>query len=227
MRLAAADEQLDSDKSKQMRQCINSTERMSQQPAPPGSRDFFVGRWHVDQGASSTDVDWRADGTCLEKNVFAAKNLFSGGAIALDLRNDVCTWEYRQLENGEFEIDFKSAILSDEYPRQLKFRIVSPTRIHNPEMNYDAFRILCPSDEIVALRSAQTGLEAAPRKIRRIARRNWPSQRDTAGSEQPPATKRRRRRKRGACARRRTTRRGRRHGRSEILGATLPRHGLI
>ena len=160
MRLAAADELLDADKARQMRQCIASTERMSGQPAPQGSRDFFVGRWHVDQGASSTYMDWRADGTCQSKSIFAAKNLFSGGATALDLKDDVCTWQYRPLDNGEFEIDYQSAMLGEDYPKQLKFQIVSPTRIHNPELNYDAFRILCPSDELPALRSSVADLQA-------------------------------------------------------------------
>jgi tetratricopeptide (TPR) repeat protein len=38
--------------------------------------------------------------------------------------------------------------LGDNYPRRLLFKIVNPTRIHNIELNYDAFKIVCPTQEL-------------------------------------------------------------------------------
>jgi hypothetical protein len=143
LRLAAADELLDGNgKIEELRQCLASTERAQSQPPPPASRAFFVGRWHVDQGAGTTDVDWRDDGTC------ATRNVFEGGAHALDLKADVCTWQFERRSDNEFVIDYRSTKLGDNYPRRLSFRIVNPTRIHNIDLNYDAFRIVCPAQEL-------------------------------------------------------------------------------
>jgi hypothetical protein len=153
MRLAAADEMLDSEKSKAMRQCVDSTFRMSRKAAPNGARDFFIGRWHVEQGASSTDVEWLPDGTCAIKNLFEARNLFSGGALFRDAKDMACTWRYSELGDGRFEIDYEAPGLGAEYPKQLRFRILSPATIHNVDTNYDAVRIICPAQEIVSLRN--------------------------------------------------------------------------
>jgi tetratricopeptide (TPR) repeat protein len=148
MRLAAADELLDGNgKAEQLRQCLASTARASAHPPPPGSREFFVGRWHVDQGFGSTDVDWRADGTC------ESKNIFSGSVHALDLKNDVCTWQFQRVADNEFVIDYRSTQLGDNFPKRLRFKIVNPIRIHNIDFNYDAFRIVCPGQELELYRN--------------------------------------------------------------------------
>jgi tetratricopeptide (TPR) repeat protein len=150
VRLAAADELLDSNgKTEELRQCLASTERLGSRPRPAGSREFFIGRWHVDQrtGAFSTDVDWRADGTCVIRKIFA------GTAHALDLKTDVCTWQYEKQSDNEFVIKYQSTQLGDSYPKRLVFKIISPTRIHNTELNYDAFKIVCPAQEMAEYRS--------------------------------------------------------------------------
>jgi tetratricopeptide (TPR) repeat protein len=145
MRLAAADELLDGNgKIEELRQCLASTERSALQPPPAASREFFVGRWHVDQGAGTTDVDWRDDGTC------ATRNVFEGGTHALDLKADVCIWQFERRSDNEFVINYRSTKLGDSYPRRLSFRIVNPARIHNIDQNYDAFRIVCPAQELGA-----------------------------------------------------------------------------
>ncbi len=142
MRLAMADELLDLSKRERLRQCIDFTKREAALPAGRASREFFVGRWHVIQGPNiSTDMDWFADGTC------ERKTFFPGSAHALDLKNDVCTWDYEQLGGGEFAIRVTSEKLGPGYPKRLRFKIVNRTRIHNVDMNYDAFRMFCPGDE--------------------------------------------------------------------------------
>src|SRR5439155_3885334 len=122
--LAAADELLDgAGKAEQLRQCLASTARASLKPPPRASREFFVGRWHVDQGAGqrfvSTDMDWLDDGTC------KSNASFSGGARAKDMNSDVCTWQFRQGADDEFLIDYQSVKLGKG---QLRFKIISPTR---------------------------------------------------------------------------------------------------
>lgn len=167
LRLAAADELLDPDKAATMRQCIATTQRMAARPLPAASRDFFVGLWHVDQGASSTYMDWRADGACESKSVFAAENLFSGGSTSLDLKGDVCTWTYSRIGDKAFEIDYQSKLLGADFPKRLLFRIVDPTHIHNYDLNYDAFRVVCPAQEQPLLRAdvaaAQARADADPK----------------------------------------------------------------
>jgi tetratricopeptide (TPR) repeat protein len=148
VRLAAADELLDSNgKTEELRQCLASTERLGSRPRPVGSREFFVGRWHVDQRVGSTDVDWRADGTC------AIRNVFAGSPHALDLKADVCTWQYEKQSDDEFVIKYQSTQLGGSYPKRLVFKLISPTRIHNVELNYDAFKIVCPAQEMAEYRS--------------------------------------------------------------------------
>jgi len=146
-RLATADELLDSNgKIEELRQCLASSARMAAQPPPAASREFFVGRWHVDQGAGSSDVDWRDDGVC------ESKNIFDGGVHALDLKAEVCTWQFEKVSDSDFIINFKSSRLGDRYPRRLRFRIINPTRIHNFDLNYDAFRVVCPVREMAFYR---------------------------------------------------------------------------
>ncbi len=143
MRLAGADQLLDSSgKAEQLRACLASTLRLSAQPAPKVSRDYFIGRWHVDQSWGSSDMDWRADGTCHSNNVF------NGGLHPLDLKNDVCTWQFEPRGDERFVITYQSKLLGDNYPKKLYFKTVNPTRIHNTDMNYDAFRIICPEQEL-------------------------------------------------------------------------------
>ena len=143
MRLAAADELLDSNgKIEELRQCLASTARIAVLPPPPASREFFVGRWHVDQGGGSSDVDWRDNGTCETRNIFA------DGTHPLDLKADVCTWQFEKVADDRFVVAFQSTKLGDNYPRRLSFKIVSPVRIRNTELNYDAFRVVCPAQEL-------------------------------------------------------------------------------
>jgi hypothetical protein len=147
LRLAAADELMEGDgKAEQLRRCIASTQRAAGHPPPRGTQAFFVGRWHVDQGFGSTDVDWRADGTC------QSKNIFDNDVHALDLKDDVCTWTFEALPGDEFVVMYKSSRLGANYPKRLRFKIVNPTRIHNLELNYDATRILCPAQELDLVR---------------------------------------------------------------------------
>jgi eukaryotic-like serine/threonine-protein kinase len=173
MRLAAADELLDSNgKIEELRQCLALTARMALQPPPPASREFFVGRWHVDQGGSSTDVDWRDDGTC------ATRNIFEDSTHPLDLKADVCTWQFEKVADDAFVVAYQSTRLGDKYPKRLSFKIVNPVRIHNTELNYDAFRVVCPAQE---LKRHQRDLENRQR-LAAANRGNLTNQRDLATS---------------------------------------------
>jgi len=143
MRLAGADELLDSNgKTEELRQCVASTVRSASLPAPVASREFFVGRWHVDQGQGTTDLDWRADGSCISKSVFES------GIHSLDLTADICMWTFEKRSDNEFVISVKSDRMPDNYPRRMQFKIINATRIRNVEAGYDAFRIVCPAQEI-------------------------------------------------------------------------------
>jgi tetratricopeptide (TPR) repeat protein len=143
LRLAAADELLDgNNKIEELRQCLASTARTASRPPPLASRDFFVGRWHVDQGGGSSDVDWRDDGTCETRNIFA------GGKHPLDLQADVCTWQFEKVADDAFVINYTSTKLGDNFPKRLSFKIINPVRIHNVDLGYDAFRIVCPAQEL-------------------------------------------------------------------------------
>jgi tetratricopeptide (TPR) repeat protein len=140
---AAADEQLDSHGTgEQLRACVDSTNRLAGDPAS-ASRDYMLGVWHVDQGSSSTDMDWRSDGTCINRHLYQ-------NGHELDLKNDVCTWKYKPVpgHNDEFELDFDSKMLGPLYPKQLIFKIQSRTRMRNINIGYDAFRIICPAEEL-------------------------------------------------------------------------------
>ena len=139
---AAADEQLDvHGTGEQLRACVDSTNRLTGDPPPAASLDYMVGVWHVDQGFSSTDMDWRRDGTCV------SRHLYQNGH-EIDAKNDVCTWKYKLIDEHDFEVDYQSKMLGDAYPKQLVFKIVSPTRMRNTNLGYDAFRIICPPQEI-------------------------------------------------------------------------------
>jgi tetratricopeptide (TPR) repeat protein len=150
---AAADEQLDSHGTgEQLRACVDSTNRLNDDPPPLASLDYMVGVWHVDQEVSSTDVDWRSDGTCVNRHLYE-------NGHELDLTGDRCTWTYKTLAEHEFEIDWQSSKLGPEYPKQLIFKILSPTRIHNTNINYDAFRVICPAQELTIRRSEIANFE--------------------------------------------------------------------
>jgi tetratricopeptide (TPR) repeat protein len=143
---AAADEQLDAHGTgEQLRACIDSTNRLNNDPPPNASLDFMVGVWHVDQGSSSTDMDWHSDGTCV------SRHLYQNGK-ELDAKNDVCTWKYKLIDEHDFEVDYQSKMLGDNYPKQLIFKILSPTRMRNTNIGYDAFRIICPAQELTIRR---------------------------------------------------------------------------
>ena len=105
----------------------------------------------MDQEASSTngtstDMDWRSGGICVFRHIYQ-------NGHELDLKKDVCTWKYKPIagHDDEFEVDWDSTVLGVNYLKQLKqliFKIVSPTRIHNVNDGYDAFRIICPAQEL-------------------------------------------------------------------------------
>ncbi len=69
---------------------------------------------------SSTDQDWRSDGTCVSRHIYE-------NGHELDLKNDVCTWKYKPIagHDDEFEMDWASKMLGPEYPKQLIFKITS------------------------------------------------------------------------------------------------------
>jgi tetratricopeptide (TPR) repeat protein len=150
---AAADEQLDSHGTgEQLRACVDSTNRLTDDPPPAATPDFMVGVWHVDEGFASTDMDWHSDGTCM------SRHLYQNGK-EIDARNDVCTWKYKLIDAHEFEVDYQSKILGDNYPKQLIFKILSPTRMRNTNIGYDAFRIICPAQELSIRRSEIANLD--------------------------------------------------------------------
>jgi len=150
---AAADEQLDvHGTGEQLRACIDSTNRLNDEPPPAASLDFMVGVWHVDQGFASTDMDWRRDGTCV------SRHLYQNGH-EIDAKNDVCTWKYKLIDEHDFEVDYQSKMLGDNYPKQLIFKILSPTRMRNTNLGYDAFRIVCPAQELTIRRGELATLQ--------------------------------------------------------------------
>jgi tetratricopeptide (TPR) repeat protein len=143
---AAADEQLDAHGTgEQLRACVDSTNRLADDPPPTASLDFMVGVWHVDEGFASTDMDWHSDGTCV------SRHLYQNGH-EIDAKNDVCTWKYKLIDEHDFEVDYQSKLLGDNYPKQLIFKITSPTRMRNTNIGYDAFRIICPAQELTIRR---------------------------------------------------------------------------
>jgi tetratricopeptide (TPR) repeat protein len=150
---AAADEQLDSHGTgEQLRACIDSTNRLNNDPPPPATADFMVGVWHVDEGFASTDMDWHSDGKCV------SRHLYQNGQ-EIDAKNDVCTWKYKLIDEHDFEVDYQSKMLGDNYPKQLIFKILSPTRMRNTNIGYDAFRIICPAQELTIRRDEIANLD--------------------------------------------------------------------
>ncbi len=150
---AAADEQLDSHGTgEQLRACVDSTNRLAGDPPPTASLDFMVGVWHVDEGFATTDMDWHSDGTCV------SRHLYQNGH-EIDAKGDVCTWKYKLIDEHDFEVDYQSKILGDAYPKQLIFKIVSPTRMRNTNIGYDAFRIICPAQELTIRRGELATLQ--------------------------------------------------------------------
>jgi tetratricopeptide (TPR) repeat protein len=149
---AAADEQLDAHGTgEQLRACVESTDRLADDPAPPASLDYMVGVWHVDQGSSSSDMDWHSDGICVNRHVYL-------NGHELDMKDDICTWKYKPIAEHEFEIDYQSKMRESD-PNQLIFKITSPTRIHSTNLNYDAFRIICPARELTIRRGELVTLQ--------------------------------------------------------------------
>ena len=78
--------------------------------------------------------------------------MFEAGARSLDLKAEVCTWQFEKRSDSEFAINYQSKKLSGNGSGRLAFKIVNPTRIHNIDQNYDAFRIVCPTQELDAYR---------------------------------------------------------------------------
>jgi tetratricopeptide (TPR) repeat protein len=78
----------------------------------------------------------------------------------VDAKNDVCTWKYKLIDAHDFEVDYQSKILGDNFPKQLIFKILSPTRMRNTNIGYDAFRIICPAQELTIRRSDLGVLQA-------------------------------------------------------------------
>jgi hypothetical protein len=126
----------------QLRACVDSTNRLSDDPAK-ANRNYMVGIWHVDEVGSSTDVSWNSDGTCINRHIYE-------NGFELDLKNDVCTWSYKPVpgHDDEFEMDWASKMLGPSYPKQLIFKIKSRTQMRNINIGYDAFRIICPTEEL-------------------------------------------------------------------------------
>lgn len=149
---AAADEQLDTHGTgEQLRACIASTNRLADDPAK-ASPDYMVGRWHVDEGGGSTDMDWNSDGTCVDNHMYEEVN---GSELEVagngtGQKKEVCTWKYKAVagHDDEFEVDFDDSMLGPAYPKQLIFQIKSRTQMRNVNIGYDAFRIICPAQEI-------------------------------------------------------------------------------
>ena len=160
---AAADEQLDAHGTgEQLRMCFDSTNRLNDDPAT-ATPDYMVGVWHADaegsstsedQRRSSTDMEWRSDGTC------ASRHVYENGR-EIDLQKDVCTWKYKPIagHDDEFEVDWDSKMLGSEYPKKLTFKIVSRTRMRNTNIGYDAFRIICPAQELTIRRGEIANFE--------------------------------------------------------------------
>jgi hypothetical protein len=145
---AAADEQLDTGGSQdQLRACVDSTNRLADDPAK-ASLDYMVGVWHVYQGGSSTESTWNRDGTC------ASGHIYQYGQ-KLDTKDEVCTWKYTPVagHDDEFEVDWNSTKLGPLYPKQMIFKIDSRTRMRNINVGYDAVRIICPAQELTIRRS--------------------------------------------------------------------------
>jgi hypothetical protein len=165
---AAADEQLDNrGTGVQLRACIDSTNRLSNDPPPSASLDYMVGVWHVDQDVStSTDMEWRPDGKCQYRHLY-----LKGQEI--DAKKMVCTWTYKPIAEHEFEVDYRSELEGMDSPRSLMFDIVSPTRMRNINIGYDAFRILCPDKELTIRQSELSALQkqadADPSNLKRQA----------------------------------------------------------
>jgi len=78
----------------------------------------------------------------------------------IDAKNDVCTWKYKLIDEHEFEVDYQSKLLGNDFPKQLIFKITSPTRMRNTNIGYDAFRIICPAQELTIRRSDLGALQA-------------------------------------------------------------------
>jgi tetratricopeptide (TPR) repeat protein len=112
----------------------------------------MVGVWHVDEGFASTDMDWHSDGKCV------SRHLYQNGQ-EIDAKNDVCTWKYKLIDEHDFEVDYQSKMLGDNYPKQLIFKILSPTRMRNTNIGYDAFRIICPAQELTIRRDEIANLD--------------------------------------------------------------------
>ena len=91
-------------------------------------------------------MDWHRDGTCV------SRHLYQNGH-EIDAKNDVCTWKYKLIAEHDFEVDYQSKLLGNEFPKQLIFKIISSTRMRNTKIGYDAFRIICPVQEITIRRS--------------------------------------------------------------------------
>jgi hypothetical protein len=143
--LAAADEQLDRHGSvEDQRKCVRSTNRVAAGPVPEARVDYFVGTWHVDNEGGSTYVDWRADHSCRAKHIIMER-------MEIDASRDMCTWSFTRLGPHSFAIDWRSQVLGADFPKHLEFEIKSPLRVHNTTLNYDAFRIVCPEEEIQLL----------------------------------------------------------------------------
>ncbi|MGA3344098.1 MAG: hypothetical protein ABSC76_04425 [Terracidiphilus sp.] len=150
---AAAAEQLDSHGTvENLHACVESTNRLADDPAS-ASLDYMVGVWHAVGGDySSTDVDWLRNGKCVNRHIYEYDQ-------ERDLTGERCTWTYKPISGDEFEIDWQSDKLGSEYPKQLIFKITSFTRMRNINYGYDAFRIICPAEELAIRRGELATLQ--------------------------------------------------------------------
>ena len=102
---------------------------------PQATRQFFVGRWQVEQKIGgiegSTFVDYFDDG-----NFSGREETFQGEQGG---RTKVSgTWDFVKLADNQFRLTLHSA---NGNQWQGTFRIVDHDRIHNMDDNYDAVRV--------------------------------------------------------------------------------------
>jgi hypothetical protein len=110
--------------------CPSTESRM-----PEATRDFFVGRWQVDQkignSTGATSVDYLSDGT------FAGyQTQFTDGS---GKREDIHgTWVFRRLDKEKFHLD---TTFDDGRTWSGDFDVVDANRVHNFDTNYIAIRL--------------------------------------------------------------------------------------
>jgi tetratricopeptide (TPR) repeat protein len=106
--------------------------------------------------------------------------LLASGTQAVDTTGDVCTWSFEALPANAFVLTYKSTRLGDDFPKRLRFTALSPTRVHNTDLNYDATRIICPAQELSLDRAEVAELRDLAAAPRLASTGNTAPQRDLA-----------------------------------------------